>query len=490
MPKIEINEQERVSSAALDITENIVLVPVFIKNETFNGTLKLYDNVDDLKSDFTNESSEDLVVKFSGKKFENSYVLAKSILVTGLKALVYFIKQTTDFTDTTETTTKTLNSFTSGTTTAPSDAITTDMTAWKAFDSERQQITGTFSINSETSVITFTTESSSTISYVEYPATITIPAVDAAASAMASALPACLKLVGNKNLYNVKFLTAGGYGQSNSTQGLLVDAAETRGDCLALLDFDESVKIADLLPTTGGEGSTAAKKFETSKYAAAFFPWCTFEYSGEFVHDVTDSEGIAVKTSNYNLPGSAAYLFAYGRSVQSNANWFAASGVARGVVPMLKAPVEDITEGQMHILQGDEGKISAYVNPIMMVGSYGYKIWGNRTTQVDGQTDSFFKFLNIRMLLCDIKKVLYEASLRSTFEPNDDITWINFKAMCSGLLDRMMSGRGLEWYRWKKEISTKKATIKATLIIKPIEAIESFILNVLLTEDEVSVEEE
>lgn len=129
MPKIEINEQERVSSAALDITENIVLVPVFIKNETFNGTLKLYDNVDDLKSDFTNESSEDLVVKFSGKKFENSYVLAKSILVTGLKALVYFIKQTTDFTDTTETTTKTLNSFTSGTTTAPSDAITTDMTA-------------------------------------------------------------------------------------------------------------------------------------------------------------------------------------------------------------------------------------------------------------------------------------------------------------------------------------------------------------------------
>ena len=168
----------------------------------------------------------------------------------------------------------------------------------------------------------------------------------------------------------------------------------------------------------------------------------------------------------------------------------AASGVTRGMVPSLVSPKEEITEGQMHYLQGDTGTINGgHVNPIMMVGSYGYKIWGNRTTYVDAATDTFFKFLNVRMLLCDINKVLYTAAVRNTFEPNDDVTWINFKAMCSGVLDRMTSGRGLMWYRWQKEKSPQKATIKAKLIIRPIEAVETFELEIFLTEDEITVKE-
>lgn len=93
------------------------------------------------------------------------------------------------------------------------------------------------------------------------------------------------------------------------------------------------------------------------------------------------------------------------------------------------------------------------------------------------------------MLLCDIKKQIYHTAMRCTFEPNDDIVWINFKTLANSLLDRMKSGRGISWYKWTKEVAEEKATIKATLTIQPIEAVESFDINIILTDDEATIEE-
>ena len=62
--------------------------------------------------------------------------------------------------------------------------------------------------------------------------------------------------------------------------------------------------------------------------------------------------------------------------------------------------------------------------------------------------------------------------------------------MNSTLLDKMQSGRGISWYKWIKQTTTEKATIKATLQIQPIESVESFILNIVLTDSQVSVNEE
>ena len=586
MPKIVINEQEQIKAAPLSITENIVFVPVFTKNPEKQGKYTLYSSAYDFTKDFKGDEDE-FVVKL-GDLFDKSYVLARTILSTGLKVLVYGVERSSDFLwKPGELVDENITSFESGETkikqpqkylkgsiklydgenqvtvfnriandkTLPfiiessqntalqgsdglsiSNAVTvgsvyktgsikfykTVEEAYVEIQPSEISTVGAVSISGTTLSIAQTTFSSATtvtkievavdnyadsidmvlavsntgvvsitnlkpgdilqnITKLEYNL-IGEEDIESAENAMASAAGTFLKDILNKNLYDVKFLTNGGYGMSSDLQGSFVAAAGVpagRGDCLALLDMSEDVKVDELL-STGEEH----KAFSKSPFAAAFFPWCTFELSGDIV-------GSDKTTEYYDLPGSAAYLLAYGLSVQTNANWMAASGVTRGVVPYLKAPKEEITEGQMHQLQGDEkDSIDAYVNPIMMVGSYGYKIWGNRTTYVDKTKDSYFKFLNIRTLLCDIKKVLYDASIRNTFEPNDDVTWINFKAMCSGLLDRMTSGRGLAWYRWKKEVAPQKAMIKAKLIIRPIEAVESFELTVYLTEDEVIVNEE
>ena len=53
----------------------------------------------------------------------------------------------------------------------------------------------------------------------------------------------------------------------------------------------------------------------------------------------------------------------------------------------------------------------------------------------------------------------------------------------------MKSGRGVEYYIWKKNIVESKATLSAELIIKPIEAIEEITIDVNLTDAELEVEE-
>ena len=109
---------------------------------------------------------------------------------------------------------------------------------------------------------------------------------------------------------------------------------------------------------------------------------------------------------------------------------------------------------------------------------------------ITGATMSqFINFLNVRVLICDIKKQVYHAAMRVTFEPNDDIVWINFKTLASSPLERMKSGRGISWYKWTRDYTDQKGTLKATLTIRPIEAVESFDINVYLTDEDMIIDE-
>lgn len=221
-------------------------------------------------------------------------------------------------------------------------------------------------------------------------------------------------------------------------------------------------------------------------YAAAFYPWGLYS---------TTSAGITTMRQA-TMPAGFGYLMSYGNSVKQNPDWLAASGVIRGTVPGLISTVYQVGEAAMHFLQNEssnrygDSTTKMCINPIMQIGTYGTRVWGNRVCKPNSVEESYFEYLNVRMLLCDIKKQLYHSSLRITFEPNDDIAWINFKKLNNTLLDQMQSGRGIEWYRWSRIIADKKATLKAVLTIKPIEALEYFDITVNLTDaGEVEVEE-
>ena len=301
----------------------------------------------------------------------------------------------------------------------------------------------------------------------------------------------------SRNTYNIKFITTGGYAnclkeysvvneeeettstKTTTSYSIIRDIAAERGDAIALIEyqdyFEDEEELFNVLNKT-------AISVDSDYFAASFFPWI----------DVNSTATGSVETTL--MPASFGYLMAFANSVRDNANWFAAAGVNRGFIPNLIKPRFEVNESLMHALQGDSESntdLSIVINPIYNAGSYSYRIWGNRVFSRNNTTyeDRYINFLNVRLLMCDIKKQIYHSALRVTFEPNDDIVWINFKTLANSLLERMKSGRGLEWYKWKKEVTTQKALIKATLTIQPIEAVESFDFTIVLTDEEATVEE-
>lgn len=229
--------------------------------------------------------------------------------------------------------------------------------------------------------------------------------------------------------------------------------------------------------------SYMAASLVSGELCAAVYPWATYA-------SYRDNNKI-------HMPGSYGFLMAYANSVKNNAPWLATAGVNRGRIPNIINVDYKIREAYVHLWQGDDSSIGTFdsgvrINPILDIGSaYGVVIFGNRTCydSVSDDTNSFKRYLNVRMLLVNIHKQVFLASLTHMFEPNDDLVWLSFKQKANLLLDEMVSGRGLKWYKWKRIRTDKLGLIRAQLTIRPIEAIEAFDILIAMTDSDIEVQE-
>ena len=184
---------------------------------------------------------------------------------------------------------------------------------------------------------------------------------------------------------------------------------------------------------------------------------------------------------------------AYANSIKTNKPWLAIAGINRGYIPSIIKPDYDVSEPYIHAMQGDDDGVSGMssrVNPIVSFGqNLGTIIFGNRTNFIPGGANivSFKSFLNIRLLLIFLHKQAYVASVQHMFEPNDDIVWLSFKQKVNVLLEQMVSGRGIKWYKWFKLQPDRLGQIKARILIRPIEAVEAFEITISMTDSDISV---
>ena len=261
------------------------------------------------------------------------------------------------------------------------------------------------------------------------------------------------KALEDKNLYNVRFLTTGGYAIPSES---MISTAANRGDCVALIDHSnmETYSVADVRAEIEAlKGATSSRQSDALAFASAFTPW--------FVAGLTDENGLSV---DKEVPASFGYLFAYARSIQDNPVWKAVAGVFRGVIPELKDVSYILNNAECEMLgaravdgevdldeDGDNAGIA--INPIAyrrfsgFGGGYNYVINGNRTMHDNKGYTIATSFLNVRILISEISKSLYDASVAYTFEQNSNVLWNKFKALITPLLNRMQSGEGIEGYR-------------------------------------------
>lgn len=320
----------------------------------------------------------------------------------------------------------------------------------------------------------------------------------------------------NMGDYSIKYITSGGYptfeyaDKAGATdyalmQGL-INTASTRSDSIALIDHTNN-PTRDLFPSTlGGSGDsvldimrTVGANISNASYGAMFTPW----------YSCTHGAITANAKSNF-VPGSVGYLSALAIQIRDYNPWLAVSGVTRGKVPNLTVS-DSATTQSLHTVEyltnsladayqtipyETSGAEQISINPITYIRNTGYCIWGNRTLRNNDKGTSALSFLNIRGMVCDIKKLLYTSAQNMLFEQNTDVTWFNFKSNITPLLDRMVSNYILTDYsitRYLIDPETGEAVpaykVLAVIRIQPINSIEVFDLTVQLENAEVTVSE-
>lgn len=288
----------------------------------------------------------------------------------------------------------------------------------------------------------------------------------------------------DKANYDFRFIINGLIYNNIAANETISDLAFKRKDCVAILDIaaekyeaDTIKNSADLIEAVKNEANNYNFSVDVTggetgdKYAALFAPTICYNY-----HDNN--------YDNNRFPAGFHYLACLANSLGlGNPEWFAAAGYTRGVssYSIIGTDVNfgDAADKALEP-RNSLGGLNHSVNLIEKVRN-NYYLWGNRTAfalTVDDLVASHF--LNIRQLCSTLKKQIYVACRRFTFDPNSDVLWINFCNAIIPTLEAMKANQGIDAYEIIKVATDKKATLKARVRIVPIEAVEDFDIEISL----------
>lgn len=300
--------------------------------------------------------------------------------------------------------------------------------------------------------------------------------------------------------------------------------AATRKDCFAICDVPsklyngkstsaavKAIQADDLfqVPTMNkeaiylGQGNGGADHKPTDdeirdetgalKYVAYFAPWVQYADTSLASANLTD---------NRRFPAGFHYLVCAKKAFNAFSEWYAVAGYTRGVSPMSvtglgakfgDAAVQALQPRVYTELEGGDIKplFQNAINVISNVKGVPY-MWGNRTAYaLDDKGLVASHFLNIRQLCCTLKKAIYVACRKLTFDPNSDILWLNFKGLVEPTLDKMQADQGISSYellRYRPK-DAKKAALYVKVRITPIEAVEDFDITIMLEDSNTEITE-
>ena len=250
--------------------------------------------------------------------------------------------------------------------------------------------------------------------------------------------------------------------------------ARTRGDCVAIIDHtpNASRPLIGVNSIFERVNSTEQAIRTDGTYGTIFTPWLNF--TCPFTSTVID------------LPPSFAYFIDLAKSVQNgNPNWLSVAGISRGQVPYYNRVLTDekLTQAIADSYQIKTG--GAAINAITNIKPYGQVIWGNRTLFKNNENLIASSFLDIRNMVSDIKKVVYNTAIKLIFEKNSDILWTKFVNGVGNYLDKLQSGEGITGYKIIKMATDEKAKLAAVVRISPIYSLEDVDVTIELVDEDV-----
>ena len=196
----------------------------------------------------------------------------------------------------------------------------------------------------------------------------------------------------------------------------IISLAETRGDCIAVVDLVEYA-------VTGETAVTTQASNLNSSYAATYWPWLQTQ---------------SATGKNEWVPASVVIPGVYAFTDNSSAPWFAPAGLVRGGITGVIQAQKRLTRNQRDTLY------SKKVNPIASFPGQGISVFGQKTLQTKA---SSLDRVNVRRLLIELKKFIGDQARNLVFEQNTITTRNRFLARVNPFLESVVQRQGLYAYR-------------------------------------------
>jgi uncharacterized protein len=240
---------------------------------------------------------------------------------------------------------------------------------------------------------------------------------------------AALTLLSNKDDYQFNVIVVPGLhsNQHNQTVNTLVSLAESRGDCIAVIDTsDMGLNPSDVVGYANGVNSS---------YAATYYPNV----------QVTTETG-----RNQFVPPSVVIPGVYAANDNSSAPWFAPAGLVRGGIPGVIQAERKLTKTQRDTLY------DANVNPIATFPGTGIAVFGQKTLQ---KKATALDRVNVRRLLIELKKFFGDQARNLVFEQNTIATRNRFLSAVNPYLESVVQRQGLYAFRVVMDDSNNTADV-------------------------------
>lgn len=225
---------------------------------------------------------------------------------------------------------------------------------------------------------------------------------------------ASINLLTNKDDYQFNVISAPGliHQVHAPAVNLLLTTAETRKDCLAIVDLRR-------YGSTVGQVVNGASGFDSS-YGATYWPWLQ-------LIDPDTGKTVWAPASTL-IPGVFAFTDA------SSDPWFAPAGLTRGGLGQVIRAERKLTSGNRDSLY------EANVNPIATFPQSGVVVFGQKTLQ---KKASALDRVNVRRLLIALKSYITQISDNLVFEQNTIATRNNFLTQVNPYLESVQQRQGL-----------------------------------------------
>ena len=264
-----------------------------------------------------------------------------------------------------------------------------------------------------------------------------------------------ISILGNRDEYVFNIVSAPGliyeFGDHKTQLDSIISLAETRGDCIAVVDTQ------NYGATVSNVTGTAASL--NSSYTATYWPWL---------------QQLSATGKNVWVPASTVIPGVYAFTDGAAAPWFAPAGLTRGGISDVIQAERKLTRTQRDTLY------SANVNPIATFPGSGISIFGQKTLQ---KKPSALDRVNVRRLLIALKKFIGDVANTLVFEQNTITTRNRFLGQVNPYLESVVQRQGLYAYRVVMDETNNTADaidrnqLIGQIFIQPARTVEFIVLD-------------